>query len=115
MDAAEILTRMAAELALFAGVGFLLFGLNDLGRRRAGLSAGERLARAVRPNRACRAAGYRCLDIDGIEARAECPRLHAAIVKLPNQIGVLWSNQTTRRFGFRLHHQSPRCRYASGI
>ena len=30
MDAAEILTRMAAELALFAGVGFLLFGLNDL-------------------------------------------------------------------------------------
>lgn len=30
MDAAEILTRMAAELALFAGVGFLLLGLNDL-------------------------------------------------------------------------------------
>jgi bacteriophage N4 adsorption protein B len=30
MDAAEILTRIAAELALFAGVGFLLFGLNDL-------------------------------------------------------------------------------------
>ena len=30
MDAAGILTRMAAELALFAGVGFLLFGLNDL-------------------------------------------------------------------------------------
>ena len=30
MDAAELLTRMAAELALFAGVGFLLFGLNDL-------------------------------------------------------------------------------------
>ena len=30
MDAAEIVTRMAAELALFAGVGFLLFGLNDL-------------------------------------------------------------------------------------
>lgn len=30
MDAAAILTRMAAELALFAGVGFLLFGLNDL-------------------------------------------------------------------------------------
>ena len=30
MDAAELLTRIAAELALFAGVGFLLFGLNDL-------------------------------------------------------------------------------------
>jgi bacteriophage N4 adsorption protein B len=30
MDAAEILTRIAAELALFAGVGFLLLGLNDL-------------------------------------------------------------------------------------
>lgn len=30
MNAAEILTRMAAELALFAGVGFLLLGLNDL-------------------------------------------------------------------------------------
>jgi len=30
MDAAGILTRMAAELALFARVGFLLFGLNDL-------------------------------------------------------------------------------------
>jgi adsorption protein B len=27
---AEILSRIAAELALFAGVGFLLFGLNDL-------------------------------------------------------------------------------------
>ena len=30
MPAAEILARVAAELALFAGVGFLLFGLNDL-------------------------------------------------------------------------------------
>ena len=30
MSAAEILARIAAELALFAGVGFLLFGLNDL-------------------------------------------------------------------------------------
>jgi adsorption protein B len=30
MPAAEFLTRVAAELALFAGVGFLLFGLNDL-------------------------------------------------------------------------------------
>ena len=30
MHAAELLTRIAAELALFAGVGFLLFGLNDL-------------------------------------------------------------------------------------
>jgi adsorption protein B len=30
MAVAEILTRVAAELALFAGVGFLLFGLNDL-------------------------------------------------------------------------------------
>jgi adsorption protein B len=30
MHTAEILTRIAAELALFAGVGFLLFGLNDL-------------------------------------------------------------------------------------
>lgn len=30
MDAAEILTRIAAELALFAGVGFLLLGANDL-------------------------------------------------------------------------------------
>lgn len=28
--AAEFLTRFAAELALFAGVGFLLFALNDL-------------------------------------------------------------------------------------
>jgi len=27
---AEILSRTAAELALFAGVGFLLFALNDL-------------------------------------------------------------------------------------
>lgn len=27
---AEILSRVAAELALFAGVGFLLFGINDL-------------------------------------------------------------------------------------
>ncbi len=30
MDGANILTRIAAELALFAGVGFLLFALNDL-------------------------------------------------------------------------------------
>jgi adsorption protein B len=30
MTAAEILTRVAAELALFAGVGFLLFAINDL-------------------------------------------------------------------------------------
>ncbi len=30
MDGADILTRVAAELALFAGVGFLLFALNDL-------------------------------------------------------------------------------------
>ena len=27
---AELLTRIAAELALFAGAGFLLLGLNDL-------------------------------------------------------------------------------------
>jgi len=30
MHAADVLARVAAELALFAGVGFLLFGLNDL-------------------------------------------------------------------------------------
>jgi adsorption protein B len=30
MAIAEILSRVAAELALFAGVGFLLFGINDL-------------------------------------------------------------------------------------
>ena len=30
MDAADILGRLAAELALFAGVGFLLFAANDL-------------------------------------------------------------------------------------
>ena len=30
MHAAELLARVAAELALFAGVGFLLFGVNDL-------------------------------------------------------------------------------------
>ena len=30
MHAADALARVAAELALFAGVGFLLFGLNDL-------------------------------------------------------------------------------------
>jgi adsorption protein B len=30
VSTAEILSRIAAELALFAGVGFLLFGLNDL-------------------------------------------------------------------------------------
>lgn len=46
----------------------------DVGKTNAKLTlwsaAGERLARAVRPNRACRAAGYRCLDVDGIEAWA---------------------------------------------
>ena len=30
MTAAELLTRVAAELALYAGVGFLLFAINDL-------------------------------------------------------------------------------------
>ena len=30
MAIAEILSRAAAELALFAGVGFLLFGINDV-------------------------------------------------------------------------------------
>lgn len=30
MDAAELLTRLAAELALFAGIGFLLFAANDV-------------------------------------------------------------------------------------
>ena len=30
MTAAEVLTRAAAELALFAGAGFLLFAINDL-------------------------------------------------------------------------------------
>src|SRR5262245_35883963 len=30
MHVAEILSRIAAELALFAGAGFLLLGLNDL-------------------------------------------------------------------------------------
>ena len=30
MAIAEMLSRAAAELALFAGVGFLLFGINDL-------------------------------------------------------------------------------------
>ena len=30
MAIAEILSRFAAELALFAGVGFLLFAVNDL-------------------------------------------------------------------------------------
>ena len=30
MSAAEIFTRIAAELALFAGAGFLLFAVNDL-------------------------------------------------------------------------------------
>ena len=30
MDIAQILSRIAAELALFAGVGFLLFGANDI-------------------------------------------------------------------------------------
>ena len=30
MTAADVLARLAAELALFSGAGFLLFGLNDL-------------------------------------------------------------------------------------
>ena len=30
MDLAELLSRVAAELALFAGAGFLLFAVNDL-------------------------------------------------------------------------------------
>jgi hypothetical protein len=30
MHAADVLARVAAELALFSGAGFLLFGLNDL-------------------------------------------------------------------------------------
>ena len=30
MPMAEILTRLAAELALFAGVGFLIFAINDV-------------------------------------------------------------------------------------
>src|SRR6476469_7573172 len=30
MAIAEVLSRVAAELALFAGVGFLLFAVNDL-------------------------------------------------------------------------------------
>ena len=30
MSSAELLTRIAAELALFSSVGFLLFALNDL-------------------------------------------------------------------------------------
>ena len=30
MDGAELLTRVAAELALFAGIGFLIFAANDL-------------------------------------------------------------------------------------
>src|SRR5215210_458545 len=30
MDAIELFTRIAAELALFAGIGFLLFAANDL-------------------------------------------------------------------------------------
>ena len=30
MSIAEMLSRAAAELALFAGVGFLLFGINDV-------------------------------------------------------------------------------------
>ena len=30
MAIAELLTRIASELALFSGVGFLLFALNDL-------------------------------------------------------------------------------------
>jgi hypothetical protein len=28
------------------------------------------------------------------------------VVKLPGQIGVLWSNQNTQRFGFRLHNDA---------
>ena len=30
MDGAELLTRVAAELALFAGIGFLIFAANDV-------------------------------------------------------------------------------------
>ena len=30
MELAQVLSRVAAELALFAGVGFLLFAVNDL-------------------------------------------------------------------------------------
>ena len=30
MDAAELFTRIAAELALFAGIGFLVFAANDV-------------------------------------------------------------------------------------
>ena len=30
----------------------------------------------------------------------------SVITKLPNQIGVLWSNQNTKRFGFRLHNDA---------
>ena len=30
MDLPELLSRVAAELALFAGAGFLLFAVNDL-------------------------------------------------------------------------------------
>src|SRR5688572_22926712 len=30
MDSAELFTRIAAELALFAGIGFLIFAANDL-------------------------------------------------------------------------------------
>ena len=30
MDAAELFTRIAAELALFAGIGFLIFAINDV-------------------------------------------------------------------------------------
>jgi bacteriophage N4 adsorption protein B len=30
MAAADLMSRLAAELALFAGAGFLLFGINDL-------------------------------------------------------------------------------------
>jgi adsorption protein B len=30
MIVADVLARVAAELALFSGAGFLLFGLNDL-------------------------------------------------------------------------------------
>ena len=54
MDAAELLTRVAAELALFAGVGFLLFAVNDLAvdiiyfARRAWRSAGDLLPLSAR-------------------------------------------------------------------
>ena len=54
MAIAEILSRIAAELALFAGVGFLLFAINDLARRP-DLFRARHLARAGRSTRATRA------------------------------------------------------------